>query len=248
MTRTEAPTDLDALERQGWCRVPTVLTSDEVEALRTALEPLLTTAGARERRGGVRRLLVRVPEVRRLAWSDTLLALVRSSLGLAARPVRGLLFDKTPEANWTVVWHQDVTLAARRNDPDAPDPPGFGPWSVKDGMSHVQAPGEFLARMLTVSLHLDPCGPEDGPLRVLDGSHSHGRLDADSLAFARRKATMDATACLCDVGDALLMRPLLLHASSPAIRPARRRVLHLEYAADPLPAGLTWSEAPEEDE
>lgn len=38
------------------------------------------------------------------------------------------------------------------------------------------------------------------------------------------------------------MRPLLLHASSPALAPAHRRVLHLEYAAAPLPPGLEWHE------
>jgi len=39
------------------------------------------------------------------------------------------------------------------------------------------------------------------------------------------------------------MRPLLLHASSAAAAPARRRVIHLEYAASALPGGLEWGEA-----
>lgn len=40
------------------------------------------------------------------------------------------------------------------------------------------------------------------------------------------------------------MRPLLLHASSPAASPGHRRVLHVEYAAAGLPGGLQWYEAP----
>jgi hypothetical protein len=36
------------------------------------------------------------------------------------------------------------------------------------------------------------------------------------------------------------MRPLLLHASSPAADPRHRRVIHLEFAAEPLPGGLEW--------
>ena len=36
------------------------------------------------------------------------------------------------------------------------------------------------------------------------------------------------------------MRPLLLHASSASQSPRHRRVIHLEYAADPLPGGLVW--------
>ena len=38
----------------------------------------------------------------------------------------------------------------------------------------------------------------------------------------------------------MLMRPLLLHASSSSSKPEPRRVIHLEYAADDLPGGLEW--------
>ncbi len=46
--------------------------------------------------------------------------------------------------------------------------------------------------------------------------------------------------CVLPRGGALLMRPLLLHASSPATGPGHRRVLHIEYASGPLPGGLKW--------
>ena len=39
-----------------------------------------------------------------------------------------------------------------------------------------------------------------------------------------------------------MMRPLLLHASSPAEKGHHRRVIHLEFApADLLPPGLRWA-------
>jgi hypothetical protein len=38
------------------------------------------------------------------------------------------------------------------------------------------------------------------------------------------------------------MRPLALHASSPATAPHHRRVIHIEYAPAPLPAPLRWYE------
>jgi hypothetical protein len=44
-------------------------------------------------------------------------------------------------------------------------------------------------------------------------------------------------------GGTLLVRPLLLHASAPAIHPGHRRVVHLEFAANLLPGGLVWHEA-----
>ncbi|HXI53928.1 MAG TPA: phytanoyl-CoA dioxygenase family protein [Candidatus Saccharimonadales bacterium] len=127
-----------------------------------------------------------------------------------------------------------IAVAERR------EAPGFRGWSVKQGVLHVQPPADILERMLTLRLHLDDCGPHNGPLRVLGGSHRHGRLSDEAIETLCRKGA--EVACLVRAGGVLLMRPLLLHASSRAERPGRRRVLHLEYAASPLPHGLRWFE------
>ena len=138
--------------------------------------------------------------------------------------VRGLMFDKTPGRNWKVAWHRDETVAVR----ERVEADGFGPWSVKHGVPHVRPPrgGGVLAGMLTARLHVDACGPDSGPLRVRPGSH-----DGDG----RGEVTVTA-----GVGDVLLMRPLLEHASSAATDPAHRRVLHLEFAAEELPGEMEW--------
>jgi ectoine hydroxylase-related dioxygenase (phytanoyl-CoA dioxygenase family) len=48
--------------------------------------------------------------------------------------------------------------------------------------------------------------------------------------------------CCLHAGDALVMRPLLLHASSPSRKPDHRRVIHLEFAAeDLLPPSMKWA-------
>jgi hypothetical protein len=39
----------------------------------------------------------------------------------------------------------------------------------------------------------------------------------------------------------MAMRPLLPHASSAAREGQHRRVVHIEYAAIPLPCGLEWA-------
>lgn len=52
-----------------------------------------------------------------------------------------------------------------------------------------------------------------------------------------------AQECIAERGDVLAMRPLLLHASSPAASPQHRRVVHIEYAAAELPGDLEWHEA-----
>src|SRR5262252_6578816 len=38
-------------------------------------------------------------------------------IGASCRPVRALLFDKTPGSNWALAWHQDRTIVvAERRD------------------------------------------------------------------------------------------------------------------------------------
>jgi hypothetical protein len=187
--------------------------------------------------GAGRRGLLAIPTVAALVRSERLLELVRPFVGPAARPVRAIYFDKSPNANWFVPWHQDLTIAVR----ERVDAPGFGPWSVKAGVPHVQPPVEFLAQMLAVRLHLDPADETNGALRVLAGSHLCGWLAPDEIADWRARGA--EVVCTAAAGDALLMRPLLLHASSKSTSPCSRRVLHIEYAGFDLPAGIAWNEA-----
>lgn len=67
----------------------------------------------------------------------------------------------------------------------------------------------------------------------------HVRLAWDQ-AHVPADAVSSSTVITGSPGSVLLMRPLLLHASSPAIRPVKRRVEPLEYCAMDLPAGLDW--------
>jgi len=182
----------------------------------------------------VRNLLEAVPEVRALARLESVRALAEPVLGPGCFVVRAILFDKTPDANWKVAWHQDLTIAVR----ERAEAPGFGPWSEKAGIPHVQPPAAVLERMLTVRVHLDDCGRENGPVQVIPGSHAHGRLAADEIS--RWRETREPVFCTSARGGALVMRPLILHASSPATQPGHRRVVHLELAADALPHGLEW--------
>jgi len=52
----------------------------------------------------------------------------------------------------------------------------------------------------------------------------------------------DVTQFLAEQGAILAFRPLILHASAPASAPAHRRVIHIEYAMQELPAPLEWYE------
>jgi ectoine hydroxylase-related dioxygenase (phytanoyl-CoA dioxygenase family) len=157
-------------------------------------------------------------------------------LGKNCFAVRGILFNKSSNSNWKVVWHQDRTIAVRERK----DAAHFGPWSVKAGVPHDVPPAWVMAKMLAIRLHLDENHESNGPLCIVPGSHKVGYLSVQEIA-----AWTERTSVTCTVrrGGAILMRPLLLHASSSCSRPEERRgVIHLEFAADDLPTGLEWYE------
>lgn len=240
MTTATERVSLADLERDGYVIVPSVIPPTHVAALIDAVESFEADHAAVREKGGstyaVRRLCEMIPAVRALSESPAIRGLVEPVLGASARVVRSLLFDKNPGANWKVPWHQDLTIAVKARR----DVPGFGPWSVKAGVTHVQPPAEVLERMLTIRLHLDDCGVDNGPLRVIPGSHTLGAIDPAAIPDVRRR--LPEFTCTVPAGGAVLMRPLLLHASSPAERPGHRRVIHLEFAAAELPGGLEWHE------
>jgi ectoine hydroxylase-related dioxygenase (phytanoyl-CoA dioxygenase family) len=179
-------------------------------------------------------LLEASPGVRAYAQSSEALSLVEPVLGPGCFAVRGTLFDKTPDARWKVAWHQDLSIAVRERR----DVEGFGPWSLKAGVWHVQPPARVLETMLALRLHLDACDESSGALRVVPGSHARGRLSREEIE--RCLGAARPVTCAAPRGGALLMRPLLLHSSPTPRVVSRRRVIHLEYAAAALPGGLEW--------
>ena len=223
-----------SLSRDGFEIIAGLLGKANLEELRRAVAGLPS-----RHRGGTRNLLQNSESIAALANAGAIMALADAALEANAFPVRALLFDKAPAANWKVPWHQDTAVAVA----ERVEAPGFLGWSVKDGVPHVHPPVEILERMVAVRIHLDDCGPDNGPLRVLPGSHRDGKLGDEQIEHWRQKTS--EVSCFVAQGDVLVMRPLLLHASSPAKSPSRRRrVIHLEYACDALPNGIKWFEQP----
>jgi len=124
------------------------------------------------------------------------------------------------------------------------DRDGFGAWTIKEGVPHVQPPVSVLENMLTLRLHLDRADAENGALIVLPGTQTMGRLPDDWVVPA--DAEERAVVCEAEAGDDILaFRPLLLHMSRKSARPSHRRVIQIEYAASPLPPPLSWYEQPD---
>src|SRR5690348_15390080 len=131
-----------AFAEQGFAIVSGVLDEAEREELIHQLGPV-TGAGQRG--------ILGLPPIAKLASSDRLLSLVEPYLPAQPQAVRAIYFDKNPSSNWMVTWHQDLTIAVRERI----DVSGFGPWSTKDGVPHVQPPARLLEQIVTVRLHLD---------------------------------------------------------------------------------------------
>ncbi|WP_373716293.1 phytanoyl-CoA dioxygenase family protein [Roseateles sp.] len=151
--------------------------------------------------------------------------------------VQCTLFEKSLDRNWLVTPHQDLAIPVAGRV----DHPALGAWSVKAGHHFVLAPVAVLAPLVALRLHLDDATEADGGLRFVPGSHRDGVLD-DAAARQWRERVGDVAVDAL-AGDALLMRPLVLHASSKASAPGRRRVLHFLFGPRELPFGLSWRTA-----
>ncbi len=167
----------------------------------------LENGGRRSRQGGVRDVLRRLPDLPRIINHPAVTSLVRAGLGPAAFAVRGVVFDKNATANWKVPWHQDLTVAVQgRTDVD-----GYGPWSSKEGVAHVQPPVHVLEQMIAVRIHLDDCGPSNGPVRVLAGTHRLGRLSNEAITEAQQRHR--EITCSVRRGGLLAMRRITTRSS-----------------------------------
>ena len=185
-------------------------------------------------RPGVR--IVDLPSIRSVFTANGQIGSIAARfLGSSCHPVRGILFDKSEVTNWTLGWHQDRTIAVA----DRVEVQGFGPWSRKAGVPHVEPPVEILESMVTLRVHLDCVDEDNAPLLIAPGSHRFGRIPEDQIdAVVGRCGT---EVCLADRGDIWVYATLILHASEAARRPRRRRVLQLDYSAAELPSGLRFS-------
>jgi len=151
------------------------------------------------------------------------------------KPVRAILFNKTAQNNWTLGWHQDRTICVK----ELVDTDGFGPWSTKHGLLHVEPPFEYIERMITVRLHLDEVSAANAPLLVVNGSHRFEKIAAGDIRSAIAKCP--TTTCLAASGDVWLYSTPIIHASERSTTDLPRRVLQVDYSADRLPNGLEWA-------
>jgi hypothetical protein len=205
----------------GFQIVPGVFAPAELAPVLAAIE---ADVASRSRAGA--RHLLRLPPVYQFAEDARLLAIAGEFLKESARPFRATLFDKSADANWLVVWHQDTALPLCRRV----ESPEWGPWSRKAGVLYAHAPAPALARIVALRVHFDDSTSANGPLRVLPDTHGLGLLSDEAIVnLVKQVAPVE---CQAAAGSVVGMRPLLVHSSSKSREPLPRRVLHIEYAAD----------------
>jgi hypothetical protein len=173
-------------------------------------------------------LLEVVPDLSALLLESGMTEVARSVLGDGAFPMDAIFFDKRPDANWTVPGHQDRLMPVAEVVPEG---------RMRDGVPCVRASADVLGTLLALRLHFDSCGKRSGALQIVPGSHRLGVVPDRALA----EVGLDRyQTCPAAPGDVLLMRPLVLHRSSPSQDTGGRRVLHVVYAAEQPRAGYQW--------
>ena len=94
--------------------------------------------------------------------------------------------------------------------------------------------------MLTLRIHLDEVTDDNGPLKVIRGSHQSKLVDQMETAAVQSNSIETIYAA---AGDVLAMRPLISHASGASVSGTsrHRRILHLEFSGQPkLPDSFDW--------
>ncbi len=182
----------------------------------------------------IRQFLKELPQVKPYIFVDRLITIINTLFGNNYFVVKSIYFDKPGASNWFVAYHQDLTISVDKKAVVQ----GFGPWSVKQNQYAVQPPLEVLESNFTIRIHLDDTDENNGALRVIAGSHLKGICRPDTTYLSRNQESL----CSVPRGGIMLMRPLLLHASSRTTNDKQRRVIHIEFSNQTLPEPLSWSE------
>ena len=164
--------------------------------------------------------------VRRKAGCSKLAESTRSPpllLGNRAIPLDATFLDKHARANWTVPGHQDRVVAVATTTASK--------HRIRGGIAYAELDAKTLAGLVALRVHFDPTDGETGALCVVPGSHLNGVMPNGQIL----NVPLDQyVPCAAGAGDVLILRPLLLHRSSPSRGEGQRRVLHDVYGTQEL--------------
>ncbi len=221
---------LSQLNIKGFKIIESIYTQNEIRDLLNLVGPI-----DEKHKFGLREFLKDHPTVTARVFTPKLKEIIRQISPNCDKVIKSIYFNKPPVANWSVAWHQDLTI----NVAEKQDVPGFKNWRPNPERTVVQPSMDILQRMFTIRIHLDTCTIENGALRVIEGSHYNGVINMKEWMDQRKGVER-----ICEVksGGILIMKPLLLHASKRTENKKSRRVIHLEFYDQKLPGSLEWKE------
>ena len=163
-----------------------------------------------------------IPELKDLILPKMRLAL--AEFGNEFRCISSTYYNKPPASKWALDFHQDTRINLTQKI--AGD--NVLLWTKQKEFYRGQPSAAVLEQIFAIRLHLDSADAENGALQIIPNSHQLGYLSAHSI----QKGAITINA---EPGDALLLRPLLLHASGYNRSETQRGVIHLEFSNLNLP-------------
>jgi hypothetical protein len=225
------------LSSYGFAIINNVYTAEEIDAILYIISQVDTSKPAFRKSGdlfAIRQFLKEVPVAYDLIFNDRLVSIIETNFGHDYFVVKSIYFDKPEGSNWFVSYHQDLTISVDKKL----DVEGYGPWTVKQAQFAVQPPVQILESNFTIRIHLDDTDENNGALRVIPGSHLKGIYRPETIDWEKETERV----CNVEKGGVMLMKPLLLHASSRTTNNRKRRVIHLEFSNHSLAEPLQWAE------
>lgn len=228
------------INSEGFAIINNIYSENEIEKLISLIEDVTKndSENATFRKSqdlfAIRQFHKEVPETLDFIFNENLKEIIESNFGSGYFITKSIYFDKPEKSNWFVAYHQDLTISVNKKIEAA----NFENWTVKQNQFAVQPPKEILEDNFTIRIHIDKTTKDNGALKVINNSHSKGILRIENLNFETEKETI----CEVEKDGIMIMKPLLFHASNKTTNNERRRVIHIEFSKQQLPAGLEWSE------
>jgi predicted DNA-binding transcriptional regulator YafY len=225
---------VEKLAHKGFMILRHVYSRKEVNLLKTEIARYFRDNKLDDNTYAIRNLLGEIPVLKETIFNNNLLQVIKK-INPDLFLTKAIYFDKTPDANWYVTWHQDVVI----NVAAKIEQEGFSGWTKKFGVHGVCSPEEILKNTFTIRIHLDDADETNGALKVIPGSQNKRLSDEEINLIAQNSIPYICEVEACGIH---IMKPLLLHASSKATSQKHRRVIHLEFNTMKLPGRLAWAE------
>lgn len=231
---------LQQIESEGFVIINNVFSLEEIENIIQEIEKQTVNKDKNESYResadlfAIRQFHKEIPNIVSLVLNQKLKSIIRENFGTDYFITKSIYFDKPPESNWFVAYHQDLTISVDKKVFIE----NFKHWTVKQNQFAVQPPEAILDKNFTIRIHLDPTTAQNGALKVINKSHQKGIVRTENLDLENKKETL----CEVEKGGLMIMKPLLFHASNKTTNNQRRRVIHIELSNQMLPSTLEWSE------